>query len=219
MSATDQPVTGKNPAKLFAIGVILLLFLLVVLYVLTDRMMPASVASAMRDPENTAQAAGIIREINDRIGDYLAVKTLVNVILGAISFAILWVLVIDFPLFWALVIGLLNYIPYFGSLVGVVLRVGLSILQFGDLGRTLLLASLLIAERQSQPLRRGGLSVGLVRPLESAGRVPGRAADPMMTIVLSAFEPTRPFAILMADRVVNDLPPLSSTGQEEGPHL
>ena len=49
---------------------------------------------------------------------YLAVKTLINLILGVISFSILWLLDVDFALFWAITIALLNYIPYVGSYLG-----------------------------------------------------------------------------------------------------
>ena len=87
----------------------------------------------------------ILRDVNMKIGDYLAVKTLVNIILGAISFLILWFMGIDFAVFWALVIALFNYIPYAGSVVGVVLPVILSMAQFGSLGTTALLGGLLIA--------------------------------------------------------------------------
>lgn len=91
------------------------------------------------------QTERIIGEINRRIGDYLAIKTLVNAILGLMSYAILWAMGVDFALFWALVIGLTNYIPYVGGFVGVTLPVLLSIAQFGSLGTTAALAGLLIA--------------------------------------------------------------------------
>ena len=177
-------------------------------------------STALRDPASAARTEDILRGINDRIGDYLAVKTLVNVILGALSFVILWALGIDFPLFWALSIGLLNYIPYFGSLVGVLLPITLSVLQFGDLGRTLLLATLLIAAQVwvgsfLEPRligRRVNLSPFVVlvslAVWSALWGLPGALlAVPltsMLTIVLSAFEPTRPIAILMADQLVRD---------------
>ena len=87
----------------------------------------------------------LVRDINRKIGDYLAVKTAINIVLGAISFVILWVMDVDFALFWAVVIGLFNYIPYVGSIVGVALPVILSLAQFGSLGTTAVLGALLIA--------------------------------------------------------------------------
>jgi predicted PurR-regulated permease PerM len=173
-------------------------------------------ATALHDPEKAARTGEILSGINDRIGDYLAVKTLVNTILGIFSFIILWALDIDFPLFWALAIGLLNYIPYFGSLVGVLLPITLSMVQFGDLGRTMLLATLLIAAQVwvgsfLEPRlvgRRINLSPFVVLVSLAvwsalwglSGALLAVPLTSMLTIVLSAFEPTRPIAILMADR-------------------
>ncbi|MGP1355899.1 AI-2E family transporter, partial [Roseicyclus sp.] len=69
----------------------------------------------------------------DRIGRYLFVKTAINIILGAISFAIMLLLGIEFALFWAVLIAFLNYIPYIGSIVGVIFPVLLSLAQFGTI--------------------------------------------------------------------------------------
>lgn len=85
----------------------------------------------------------IIGEINTRIGDYLAVKTLINAILGAVSFAILWWMGVDFALFWAVLIGLFNYIPYLGGVIGVAPPVILSLAQWGDPVQTIVLCALL----------------------------------------------------------------------------
>ncbi len=174
-------------------------------------------SAAMHDPEGAARTEAMISDINDRIGDYLAIKTMINVILGAVSFVILWALDVDFPLFWALVIGLLNYIPYFGSLIGVAFPVGLSIVQFGDLWWTLLLGVLLTVAQMFignvvEPRligRRVNLSPFVVLVSLAvwsaiwglAGALLAVPLTSMLTIVFSAFDPTRPIAILMADRV------------------
>lgn len=180
----------------------------------------AKLSAALRDPGDAARTAAVIQDINTRIGDYLAVKTLVNAVLATISFAILAAMGVDFPLFWALAIGLLNYIPYIGSLVGVALPVALSIVQFGDLGRTLVLAILLTAAQVGvgsvlEPRligRRVNLSPFVVlvslAVWSALWGLPGALlAVPltsMLAIVLSAFEATRPFAVLMADRIAQE---------------
>ena len=79
------------------------------------------------------RALSLMGRINDRIGSYLFVKTVVNVILGALSYAIMLVLGIEFALFWAVLIAFLNYIPYIGSIIGVIFPVLLSLAQFGTL--------------------------------------------------------------------------------------
>lgn len=174
-------------------------------------------AAAMRDAEGAARTEAMIRDINHRIGDYLAIKTLINVILGLVSFVILWALDVDFAIFWALVIALLNYIPYFGSLVGVAFPVALSIVQFGDLSWTLLLGFLLSAAQMIvgsivEPRligRRVNLSPFVVLVSLAvwsalwglAGALLAVPLTSMLSIVFSSFQPTRPLALLMADRI------------------
>lgn len=79
------------------------------------------------------RALSILARVNERIGRYLFVKTTINVILGGTSFAIMLLLGIEFALFWAVLIAFLNYIPYIGSLLGVIFPVLLSLAQFGTL--------------------------------------------------------------------------------------
>ena len=110
---------------------------LVVLYAsffMAERgLMTRKVVIALGGEEAGGRALSLLRRINERIGQYLFVKTVVNLILGSVSFAIMLLLGIEFALFWAVLIAFLNYIPYIGSLVGVIFPVLLSLAQFGTL--------------------------------------------------------------------------------------
>ncbi|MBC7281830.1 AI-2E family transporter [Hoeflea sp.] len=110
---------------------------LVVLYAsffMAERgMMTRKVVIALGDEEAGGRALSLLSRINERIGQYLFVKTVVNLILGSVSFAIMLLLGIEFALFWAVLIAFLNYIPYIGSLLGVLFPVLLSLAQFGTL--------------------------------------------------------------------------------------
>jgi predicted PurR-regulated permease PerM len=126
-----------------------LLFILVLIYsgflMVERRTFTDKLRVALPHGDRAERTWTILREANGKIGDYLAIKTAVNVILGALSYAILWYMDIDFALFWAVMIGLSNYIPYVGSVVGVALPVTLSLAQFGSLGASAVLGALLIA--------------------------------------------------------------------------
>ncbi|MFZ1470388.1 MAG: AI-2E family transporter [Paracoccaceae bacterium] len=216
-----QEVIGSALLNVTSLGASLFLVIVYSAFLLAERGgFAAKLSAAMKDPQDATRAGAMIRDINGRIGDYLAIKTLINIILGAISFVILWAMDVEFPLFWALLIGLLNYIPYFGSLVAVAFPVLMSLLQFGSMEWTLLLAALLTAAQMGvgnilEPRligRRVNLSPFVVlvslAVWSTLWGLPGALlAVPltsMLTIVLSAFEQTRPFAILMADRVMGD---------------
>lgn len=174
-------------------------------------------ASAFSTPEQTNKAHELIREINMRISEYLGVKTLINIALGGVSFVILWAHGVDFALFWAVVIGVLNYIPYVGSLLGVLFPVMLSFAQFASVPVTLSLAGFLITIQvilgnYVEPRfvgRQVNLSPLVVLVALSVWTalwgIPGAILAVPMTsviaIVLSSFESTRFLAVFLAERI------------------
>jgi len=159
----------------------------------------------------------VIRSINDRIGEYLAIKTLINVIIGTISYGILWLFGVDHALFWALLIGVLNYIPYFGSLIAVMFPVLMSVVQFGSAQLSLALAVLLTTAQMFvgnylEPRligRKVNMSPFVVVVALSfwtafwgvPGAVLAVPLTSMLAIILAAFDQTRPFAVLLAQDV------------------
>ena len=62
----------------------------------------SKIARLSDEPARVAQIQALIRDINSRIGTYLVMKTLVNVMLGAASYLILRGFGIEFAGFWAL---------------------------------------------------------------------------------------------------------------------
>ncbi|MDF3416640.1 AI-2E family transporter [Sulfitobacter sp. M57] len=167
------------------------------------------------DADNRAET--IVRSINRAISDYLAVKTLVNVVLGGISFVVMWAFGIDFALFWAILIGLLNYIPYVGSLLGVMFPVALSMAQFGSVQTSLAIAVLLMAVQawmgNSLEPRLIGRKVNMspfvvlvaLSLWTSLWGIPGAIlAIPLtsiIAIIMGNFASTRPFAVLLSEDV------------------
>jgi len=93
----------------------------------------AKLKLALRDAAQHEQALGVINRINDRVGTYLLVKTMINFILGLMCYVVLLTIGIEFALVWAILIAILNYIPYVGSLIAVAFPVLLSLAQFGTL--------------------------------------------------------------------------------------
>lgn len=193
---------------------------LVVIYagfLITERgTFPRKVSAALNDEESASKALRVITDINAQISQYLAVKTLINLILGLISFAFLWLLDVDFALFWAITIALLNYIPYVGSYLGVAFPVILSLGQFASIQTTLVLLALLVAAQTwvgnvleprwiGRQLNMSPFVVLVALSVWGAlWGVPGAIlAIPMtsiLIIVTSSFEATRFIAILLSER-------------------
>jgi AI-2 transport protein TqsA len=141
-----QTITLRVLGGVSSLGLTFFLVLIYAGFLMVERRHFATKLAVAFPQGDRAELTGrILRDVNGKIGDYLAIKTGVNIILGAISFVILWFMGIDFALFWALVIALFNYIPYAGSVLGVALPVILSMAQFGSIGTTAVLGALLIA--------------------------------------------------------------------------
>jgi len=165
-----------------------------------------------------AKTLDVIKDINTRIADYLAIKTLINMILGGLSFVILWLFGVDYALFWALIIGVLNYIPYFGSLLGVAFPVLLTVVQFGTIQATIAVAVCLTAAQMwvgnwLEPRmigRKVNLSPFVVLVALSfwsafwgvPGAILAVPLTSMLAIIFAAFEQTRPLAVLLANDVI-----------------
>jgi AI-2 transport protein TqsA len=75
---------------------------------------------------------GLLDQINHSINRYILMKTLVSISTGAMSYLVLLILGVDYPILWAFIIFLFNYIPYVGSLVATLLPAVFAIFQFNN---------------------------------------------------------------------------------------
>ena len=177
--------------------------------------LPQKTRMALGETSQAEQTLQIVRKANDRIGSYLAAKTLVNIILAVASLVILEALSIEFAVFWALLIGLLNYIPYIGSVIGVVFPVTLSLVQYGTLGHAATLLVLLMIAQSAvayylEPKmlgRSANLSPFMVLLALAVwtslwgvmGAILAVPLTAMIAIILAEFPATRFIAVLMSD--------------------
>lgn len=130
-----QRLIGSTMLSVSAIVSTLVVVLLYVVFLLIEqRTFSTKIARISSDPQNVLQIQKIIAQINARIGAYLALKTVVSVIQGLVSWAVLEFIGVEFAAFWAVLIGMLNYVPYLGSVLGVVFPVAFATMQFADFG-------------------------------------------------------------------------------------
>jgi predicted PurR-regulated permease PerM len=143
-----QRLIGSTVLSVTAIVSSLIVVLLYVTFLLIEeRAFATKLANLSNDPARNAHLQKILTSINQRVGTYLALKTLVSVVLGVLSWALLAWLGVEFAPFWGVLIGLLNFIPYIGSVLGVVLPVAFATMQFADLGQVLwVLLALTVAQ-------------------------------------------------------------------------
>jgi len=89
-------------------------------------------------PEMYDRIVKLLFHIHRRISDYLILKTIVSAITGVLSYFILIFIGVDFPMFWAFLIFILNFIPNIGSLIATLFPAFIALVQFGSLGQFLL---------------------------------------------------------------------------------
>lgn len=71
------------------------------------------------------------RAFLDNLGRYLGIKTLVSFATGFLVWLLTWTIELDFPLLWAMLAFLLNYVPAIGSIIAAVPAILLALVQLG----------------------------------------------------------------------------------------
>jgi predicted PurR-regulated permease PerM len=210
-----QSLIGSTVASVSSIVVGLIVVLLYASFLLLERQSFANkIARLSSDPAAVARIRSVTENINARIGSYLALKTFVCLLLGIVCWAVMAVVGLEFAVFWAVLIALLNYIPYIGSLLGVVFPTAMAVIQFASPSEVLIvLAALVVAQfvignilepylmGNSLNLSPFAILVGLTVWSGLWGVAGAFLAVPItaiMAIVFSEFAGTRPIAVLLS---------------------
>jgi len=150
--------------------------LLFLLFLVAEKVsFPRRIALAFGDKRGE-HIMSVAESINQAIGQYIAVKTLVSALAGVLSWVVLASFDVDLATTWAILIFLLNYIPYLGSLIACALPIVLSFLQFDEVWKPIVIACLLI-----------GIQQGIGTWIEP--RIAGQRLDvsPMLIVLSLAF--------------------------------
>jgi predicted PurR-regulated permease PerM len=203
---------------LASLGSLLVTFVVVFLYatflLVERRGFAAKLAKLSDDPRRVARIRDLIGAINRRIGSYLALKTLLSLLLGVVSWGVMALYGLEFAALWAVLTAFLNFVPYVGSVLGVVFPVLMAVVQFQEPGPVVTLLLALTALQfvignfldpyvmgNSLNLSPFAILISLAVWSELWG-IPGAfLAVPItaiLTIVFSEFPGTRPVAVLLS---------------------
>jgi predicted PurR-regulated permease PerM len=179
-----------------------------------QRTFSEKLANISSNSTNAARIKSIVTDINRRIGAYLALKTLLGVVLGAICWGAMRSVGLEFAGLWAVLIALLNYVPYIGSVLGIVFPTLMSVLQFGEVNEVLIVLLSLTAIQfvignildpylMGNSLNLSPFAILASMAIWSAiwGVSGAFLAVPITVIVIiifSEFEMTRPVAVLLS---------------------
>ena len=169
-------------------------------------------------PNKDHENDGLIRiasKVNASIKTYLVSKTVVSFITGLISYFVFLTFGVDFPVLWAFLIFLLNYIPYVGSLIATVLPAVYSMFQFGDFMYViyvfvsiqvvqLLMGSIIEPKLMGKTLNLSPLTVLLSLVIWGflwgiVGMILSVPITAFLVIIMSHFESSRPIAVFLSE--------------------
>ena len=156
----------------------------------------------------------ILHNIDIKVQRYIWVKTFVSTLAGVLTFMLLKLWHVDFASFWGVIAFLLNFIPYIGSILSIVLPSMIALVQFSDLPSFLaVLISLsalhvFIGHGLDPFLMGKSLNLSPIFIISSlalwemiwgaAGMFLAIPILVMMVITLSQFPSTRPLAVLLS---------------------
>ncbi len=107
--------------------------LLFMLFILTSSGGFEAKVRAAYPPDIAARVAHVTQNIASGIRRYLVAKTFVSALTGILVGLVLWILGVDFPVFWGFITFVFNFIPNVGSIAAVVLAFLSAALQFHTL--------------------------------------------------------------------------------------
>jgi predicted PurR-regulated permease PerM len=221
--ALDLPGLARAAAGSAAGALAVTMFVLLnVGFLLAERRSFAAKLGRLGLGADAEQRVGaVLADVNARVGAYLAMKTLMNLILGVLSWSIMLAFGVEFATLFAIVIAALNYIPYFGSFIGVAFPAIASLVTFADPGDVVLLvlclagAQFLIGNVIEPQAMGSSLNLSpwvILIALTVWGALWGIAGavlsvpiTAVMLVILSEFEATRPVAVLLSKDGTLDL--------------
>lgn len=210
-----QRLIGSTVTSVTSMLTGLAIVMLYVTFLLVERQAMARKLDRVSD--NRAQVRRvrqILSKVNHRIGRYLALKTLVNFVLGVVSWLVMVLAGLELAAFWAVLIAVLNYVPYIGSFLGVLFPVAFGLVQLDEPSTMLALAIGLVAAQfvignLLDPFLMGNslnlspfVILATLAIWSSLWGIAGAFLSVPMTAVvalaLSEFKPTRPIAVLLS---------------------
>ena len=195
-------------------GDALIVLFYVIFLLIEQNSFAGKVDKMFTDPIQGATVKKVLHSISVMVQKYVAVKTWVSLIVGSASWLVMWLFDLDNALFWAILIFLLNYLPYVGSIIAVTFPVLFSMAQFGNWTIFIALLVLLFAIQTLvgyviEPMLTGrSLDISPFVVLASlsifgtiwgvTGMILSVPIVIIMIIVFSHFEATRPIAVLLS---------------------
>ncbi|MBK5910182.1 hypothetical protein CCR85_01570 [Rhodothalassium salexigens] len=132
LEASNLQAWFRDFAAAFAsfLGNMGLVLAFVLFIYISQQTFPERLRRAFSDTSRLRHARRVLNRIQQQVRSYLWAKTLMSLLTAVICGIVLWIAGLNYWLFWALWIFLLNFVPYIGSAMGVLLPTLLALVQF-----------------------------------------------------------------------------------------
>lgn len=120
-----------------------IIFIYVIFILLEYRYFRNKLNLIIENSPNKKNILDIIIKVRSDIKSYFVIKTYVSILTALFSYIIMILFWLDFAIFWALLIFILNFIPSIWSIIAVLLASGFSLIQFDSYYSFIFITSLL----------------------------------------------------------------------------
>jgi predicted PurR-regulated permease PerM len=127
-----------------AAGQVLLFFGTLLFFLVGQIELRTQLVSAFASHEGKLRFLRIMNDIERNLAGYLAVVTVINAVLGTIVAIGAWLIGLPNPVIFGLLAAFLNYVPYVGPAIMVVVLFGVGLVSFPSLGHALIAPAALI---------------------------------------------------------------------------
>jgi predicted PurR-regulated permease PerM len=128
-----------------AAGELLLFFALLFFFLVGQSELRSSAMAMFSSRDAKLRFLKIMRDIERNLAGYLAVVTMVNATLGVVVALGAWLIGLPNPIIFGVLAALLNYVPYIGPALMVIVLFGVSLVTFPSLGQAFIAPLGLIA--------------------------------------------------------------------------
>lgn len=190
--------------------------LYLVFLLLEEPIFPKKIRAMYPDQKRYEHVNLLIEKIDNSIGEYVSLKTVVSLLTGFLSFFALLFIGVDAPLFWAFLIFILNFIPTIGSLIATIFPAVFALLQFGEFTPAILVLTIvgsiqIVVGNFVEPRMMGNslnispLVVFLTLAIWGViwgitGMLLSVPITVILIIIMSEFPSTQPVAILLSQK-------------------
>lgn len=134
---TDAANGAASVGATVGVTVVLLFFLLS-----SGRMFFEKLVRALPSLTEKKRAIRIAHTVEEEVSGYLFTFTLINLCLGLAIAGAMWTVGMPNPALWGVMAALLNFVPYLGAIVGLIIVSAVALISFDTIGATALTAGL-----------------------------------------------------------------------------